>query len=83
MIDTYVASLVQYGLDKGLIEESDRTYITNQVLQLMELDSYEPAEPLETPLQVILNGFLEDAVKRNLCKDNTVANIGVQGVQTR
>ena len=73
MIDTYVASLVQYGLDKGLIEESDRTYITNQVLQLMELDSYEPAEPLETPLQVILNGFLEDAVKRNLCKDNTVA----------
>ena len=27
MIDTYVASLVQYGLDKGLIEESDRTYI--------------------------------------------------------
>ena len=29
MIDTYVASLVQYGLDKGLIEESDRTYIIN------------------------------------------------------
>ena len=28
-VDTYIASLVQYGLDCELIEPCDRTYITN------------------------------------------------------
>ena len=66
MINTYIASLVQYGLRTGLIDAADQTYITNQILQLMELDSYEPAAPVKIQLNEILAGFLKDAVDRGL-----------------
>ena len=73
MINTYIASLVQYGLRTGLIDSADQTYITNQILQLMELDSYEPAAPVKIQLNEILAGFLKDAVDRGLCDDNITA----------
>ena len=73
MINTYIASLVQYGLRTGLIEEADKTYITNQILQFMELDSFEPVAPAKFQLQDILSGFLTDAVNRHLCDDNITA----------
>ena len=69
----YIASLVQYGLDTGLIESCDKTYITNQLLQVLQMDSYEPAEPLNQPLEDILKGLLDDAVSRGVCEDNITA----------
>lgn len=67
-VNTYIASLVQYGLSKGLIEPCDTAYITNQLLQAMHLDSYEPAEPQAMPLEDILGGLLNDAVARGVCE---------------
>ena len=72
-INIYIASLVQYGLDKGLIEPSDVTFITNQFLQALCLDSYEPAEPVEMPLEEILKGLLDDAVCRGVCGDDVTS----------
>ena len=72
-IHTYLASLVQYGLDTGLIEDCDKTYITNQLLQVLQLDSFEPAEPCNLPLEKILKGLLDDAVSRGVCEDNITA----------
>ena len=72
-IHTYLASLVQYGLDTGLIEDCDKTYITNQLLQVLQLDSYEPAEPCNLSLEDILKGLLDDAVSRGVCEDNITA----------
>ena len=69
-VNTYIASLVQYGLDKGLIEPCDVTYTTNQLLQTLCLDSYEPAEPMEIPLEDILKGLLDNAVSRGICGDD-------------
>ena len=64
---------MQYGLDTGLIEGCDKTYITNQLLQVLQLDSYEPAEPYNFPLEDILKGLLDDAVSRGVCEDNITA----------
>lgn len=50
-VDTYIASLVQYGLDCGLLETCDRIYVTNQLLQALCLDSYTAAEPVKAPLE--------------------------------
>ena len=50
-VDTCIASLIQYGLDCGLIEPCDRTYLINQLLQTLKLDSYHPAEPEKLPLE--------------------------------
>ena len=69
-VNTYIASLVRYGLNKGLIEPCDTVYITNQLLQALELDSYEPAAPAELPLEEILKGLLDDAVARGICGED-------------
>ena len=36
--------LVDYGVAKGLIGTEDRIYAANRILEVMELDSFEPAE---------------------------------------
>ena len=69
-VSTYIASLVQYGLDCALIEPCDVNYITNRLLQALSLDSYTPAEPENLPLEEILKGLLEDAVARGICADD-------------
>ncbi|MBR2718161.1 MAG: UDP-glucose--hexose-1-phosphate uridylyltransferase [Clostridia bacterium] len=68
--DGYIASLVQYGIDRGLIEPCDKTYAVNQLLQCLRLDSCEYAEPACTDLEEILKGLLEDVVSRGVCQDD-------------
>ncbi len=68
--DVYIASLVRYGLDKGLIEPCDKIYITNQLLQVLRLSSVEDSQPQPLPLEEILNGLLNDAVQRGVCGDD-------------
>lgn len=66
----YIASLVQYGLDKGLIDECDRMYIINNLLSVLGLDAYVETEAEALPLEDILRGLLDSAVKRGLCADD-------------
>ncbi|MBQ3134591.1 MAG: UDP-glucose--hexose-1-phosphate uridylyltransferase [Oscillospiraceae bacterium] len=68
--DIYIASLVDYGVRTGLIEACDKTYITNQLLQVLELDDCSPALPQDMPLEDILSGLLDDAVVRGVCADD-------------
>ena len=70
MVNQYIASLIQYGLDKGLITEDDRIYVRNGLLEALQLTAYEPAEPAELPLEEILKGLLDDAVARGVCGDD-------------
>ena len=45
MIFESIKKLVTYGLESGLIEESDRVYTTNRLLEALDLEEYdEPAE---------------------------------------
>ena len=75
MIDTcissYVAALADYGVRKGLIEPSDRTWAVNSLLQAMELQEYqEPEEALDLPLEEILGYLVDFCVKRGLVGDD-------------
>ena len=47
MIDTNIKQLVEYGIANELIEEEDRIYTTNTILEMLNKDSYE--EPGEVP----------------------------------
>ena len=69
-VNVYIASLVQYGLDKKLIEPCDTIYVTNQLLGAMKLDSYEPVAPETMSLEDILQGLLDNAVARDVCNDD-------------
>ena len=44
MVDIYIAKLVQYGIDSGLIPAEERVYSINQILEVLEKDDYEAPE---------------------------------------
>ena len=69
-VSELISSLVQYGLDCGLIESCDINFITNQLLQALGLDSFEPAAPVSLPLEEILKRLLDDAVRRGICGED-------------
>lgn len=69
-VSELIASLVQYGLDCALIAPCDRNFITNQILQALSLDSFEPAAPVTLSLEEILKGLVDDAVRRGICGED-------------
>lgn len=69
-VNIYITALVQYGLSKNLFEPCDKAFITNQLLGILERNSYEPVETRALPLEEILQGLLEDAVNRGVCNDD-------------
>ena len=69
----YLTALVEYGLKTGLIQDCDRTYIVNQLLMTMGLDSYEEEAAPSMELEDILAGLLSDAVSRGVIEDNITA----------
>ena len=69
-VSELISSLVQYGLDCALIEPCDTNFITNQLLQALGLDSFEPAAPVDLPLEEILKGLVDDAVRRGICGED-------------
>lgn len=72
-VNSYIAALLHYGLEKSLFEPCDRVYMTNRLLEALQLDSYAPAQAPELPLEEILRGLLDDAVARGVCGDDTTA----------
>ncbi len=71
--NTLIASLVRYGLDRGLITEDDRIYTVNRLLEALSLDEYTPEDELELPLEEILRGLLDDAVARGICGNDVTS----------
>ena len=70
----YIDSLVAYAIRTGLAEELDRRVLTNRLLDLLRIDSYEPAEEaLEEDLEKILAGILDYACEAGLCDDGITA----------
>ena len=68
-----IYGLVDYALRSGLIEEDDRLWAVNRILEVMELDGAEPADASGVPLHVLLETLTQDAVSRGVCEDNQVA----------
>ena len=73
-IETYIDSLVSYAMNAGLAEPVDHMVLTNRLLELLRLDSYEPSEEPQTEdLEEILAGMLDYACEKGLCDDNITA----------
>mgnify|MGYP003169498716 CR=1 FL=1 len=66
MIFESIKKLVTYGLESGLIEESDRVYTTNRLLEALDLEEYD--EPAEEFSDVDLESTLKELWKRALQK---------------
>ena len=74
MINESITKLVQYGLDCGLIEQEDKIYTTNRILEILCLDEYEEATDCEWEnLEDILSDILDYACEKGLI-ENTLTN---------
>ena len=69
-VNVYIAALVQYGIDKKLIEPCDKAFMINQLLVPLQLDSYEPGEVRTFSLEQILKGLTDYAVSKGIISDD-------------
>lgn len=66
-----IDALVRYGIERELINEEDRMYITNSILSALGLNSYEPqTTDGEHDIEEILNTLAADAISRRVVNDN-------------
>ncbi len=69
----YLDALVNYGLETGLIQPGDETYVFNRLLEILGLDDAGEGEAVAAPLPEILGALTDDAVRRGLVDDNITA----------
>ena len=74
MIYEAVAKLMQYGRTTGLVAAEDEIYVTNQVLEALNLSEYEKPEqiPEDVELEDILKEITDYAVSRGMIEDSVV-----------
>ncbi|MCI7772086.1 MAG: galactose-1-phosphate uridylyltransferase, partial [Eubacterium sp.] len=68
-----ISELVGYGIEKGLIEEADKIYVINRLLELFKLDSYTPTDKVSRQLSEILSDMTDYAAEHGLIPENTGA----------
>ena len=71
MIDVSVRKLICYGLEKGLFEKRDEIYITNKVLEILQLDGIECEEFFsDVDLEETLKELLDYAADKGIIEDS-------------
>ena len=73
MAKSDIEKLVDYGIKNSLIEEDDRFFCLNRILEILGYSS--PASIISgaTELNEILESLTGDAVERGICDDDTVS----------
>ena len=49
-----ISELVGYGIEKGLVEEDDKIYVINRLLELFRIDSYKNTDKANRKLSKII-----------------------------
>lgn len=70
----YIEGLLNYAVKTGLVDERDVICTRNQLLDLLQLEGYDPAEveAADCSLEELLAALLDDAAARGLLPENTV-----------
>lgn len=75
MIQTNIRKLVQYGLQTGLIEEADKIYMTNRLLELFRLDELEEETDVTMEveeLETVLSELMDYAYEQGIMTENSI-----------
>ena len=76
MIDIAVTKLADYAVRTGLVEECERIWAVNTILDALKLDSYTQPErtwdPGDIELAPVLEELLDDAYARGVLTENSV-----------
>lgn len=74
MINHLIYELVNYGIQQELIDENDRIYVTNRLLELFEISDYQEPDTTESQprqLHCILEDMLCYAYENGILEDNS------------
>lgn len=68
-----ILQLTDYGIENGLIEECDKTFVINSYLDLFKMDSFELSETNEKKeLVEILDELVDEAFESGIIDDNGI-----------
>lgn len=70
-----ITALVNYALEKELIEQEEKVWAANRILEVMQADSFsweESAKGKEAGLTEILDTLIDDAYERGVLEENSV-----------
>lgn len=72
MLNENIKKLVEYGIQTGLVKETERIYTTNLLLEMFHEDDYEDTEvdTASIELEAVLKELLDEAVKRGIIEDS-------------
>lgn len=73
MINNAISKLVQYGISTGLVKAEDKIYVTNQILETLNLAEYEETTVSEEiELEEVLKEITDYAVEQGMIEDSVV-----------
>ena len=74
MVDNVIKNLVDYGVKNGLVEAEDVVFVTNRILEVLNMDAYAPEEnaPLMTDLEEMLKELLDYAVEKGVLENDSI-----------
>lgn len=74
MIYDSIKKLAAYGIESGLIDDEDRVFVINRILEALDMDEYdEPAEEYSgIDLEETLKELIDYACEKGLCQDSIV-----------
>ncbi len=71
MINSYIKALISYAVEKGLIEECDKTYCANSVLYLLKENAYDDScEAANGDISEILDALCNYAAEKGIIEDS-------------
>lgn len=74
MIQESIKKLVCYGIEKGLVNKRDEVYVTNRILEILNIDEFECSENFsDVNLEETLKELLDFAVEKGIIEDNITA----------
>ena len=69
-VHSYITALTEYAIDRRLIEEEDRIWSVNSLLEMLGLTQYEPCTPVEgLSLQDLLDRLCDYAVQEGIIEE--------------
>lgn len=74
MINESIKKLVTYGLESGLISQSDKVYTVNRIIEALGIDEYEEpsCEYSNVDLESTLKEILDYACEKGICENSVV-----------
>lgn len=73
-MDRLISELIAYGMERGLIDAEDKTFVINRLLEIFDLDSFAWSKEDVRPIHHILSDMADYAVQKGIIEEDTVTN---------